>query len=66
MKISKRTLRPGADQPNHDETTSRCRAVVVQKITDAKMRKIRIWLTAMGISSFVYIGIVAGYLYYTR
>jgi hypothetical protein len=66
MKISKRILGPDADQPNHDESTSGCRAVVVQEITDPKPGKMRIWLTALGIASFVYIGIVAGYLYYTR
>jgi hypothetical protein len=66
MKISKRILRPDVDQPNHDESTSRSRAVVVQEITDSKTGKMRIWLTALGIASFLYIGIVAGYLYYTR
>ena len=64
MKISKRILEPDADQPDDDESRSRYGATVVQEVTNSKPGKMRIWSTALSIAFLVYIGIVAGYLYY--
>jgi hypothetical protein len=64
MKISKRILEPDADQPDDDESKSRYGAAVVQEVTDPKSGKRRIWSTVLSIAFLVYIGIVAGYLYY--
>jgi len=64
MKISKRILEPDADQPDNDESMSRYGAAIVRGVTDPKPGKRRIWSTALSIAFLVYIGIVAGYLYY--
>ena len=64
MKISKRILGPDADQPDDDESRTRYGAAVAQEVTGPMSGKRRICWTALSIIFLVYIGILAGYLYY--
>jgi hypothetical protein len=64
MKIPKRILEPDADQTDDDESISRDGAAIFHDVTDPKSGKRLIWSTALTITFLVFIGIVAGYLYY--